>query len=87
VVDESKGGQCGTGSDGCIIGLSLAFPESFQLKQLRQNYSPVSLNNSCLTQMYCFSYRREVEHLTSVLLIDCFYDEVLELLPLTAAAS
>jgi hypothetical protein len=78
---ESKGGQCVSGSDGCIIDLSRAFPESFRLKQLRQNYSTVSLNNSCLTQIYCFCYRREV------LLMDCFYDEFLELFLLTAAAS
>lgn len=85
-MDKSSGDQCVTGSDGCILDLSLAFPGNFWLKQLRQNYSPLSLNDICLTQICCVSYRREVELLTSVLLIVCFYDEFLELLPFTAAA-
>jgi len=42
-MDKSKGGQSVTGNDGCILDLILAFPENFRLKQLRQNYSPVSL--------------------------------------------
>jgi len=43
VMNKSKGGQCVTGNDGCILDLILAFPENFRLKHLRQNYSPVSL--------------------------------------------
>jgi hypothetical protein len=35
VMDKSKGGQCVTGNDGCILGLILAFPENFRLKELR----------------------------------------------------
>jgi hypothetical protein len=84
-MDKSKGGQCVSGNDGCILDLILAFPENFWLKQLRQLFTCVTV--SCLTQICCVSYRREVEHLTSVLLIDCFYDKFLELLSLTAAAS
>ena len=42
-MDESKGGQCVTGIEGCILDLILAFPENFWLKLLRHNYSLVSL--------------------------------------------
>jgi hypothetical protein len=52
-MDKSEGGQCVTGNDGCILDLIRAFLENFWLKLLRQLFTV-----SCLTQIYCVSYRR-----------------------------